>query len=81
MVSGTFSATPEKITVKAALYRVGKNESLGEWTLEAAPIGSSNSNRQLSAKIVQALGIDKPVAPAAAQGCGLGLHRRSPSWL
>ncbi len=64
MVSGTFSATPEKITVKAALYRVGKNESLGEWTLEAAPDRFFELEQQLSAKIVQALGIDKPVRRA-----------------
>ncbi len=71
MVSGTFSATPEKITVKAALYRVGKNESLGEWTLEAAPDRFFELEQQLSAKIVQALGIDKPVRrlpPQASDG-------------
>ena len=60
-MGGTFSATPEKISVEVALHKVGKDEPLEQWTLEAAPDGFFDIENQLSTKVLHTLGIKEPV--------------------
>ena len=87
MVSGRFSATPEKIAVQAALYGVGTKEPFAEWTVEAAPDRFFDLEQQLASNIVRALGIEKPARrppPPALDGTSptvaiLGLKNLGPS--
>jgi len=55
LLSGEFSATPEKLTVTASLYRTGTEEPIAEWQLSAEPAELFKLEEELSRNVLAAL--------------------------
>lgn len=67
LLSGRYSATPEQISLQAMLYRVGGEKPLATWEFKTAPDKFLDVERQLLAKILEALDLQpvrRPPPPA-----------------